>query len=158
MHRIKKNNIFFNKYKMFKISAETFAENYVYNIIDKEKKLWLRNKDIWEKLGVQNMTWLIKKSKLNVRLKILRNNKLENLSKRHGSKLIDGEKFVYTHEDIIMPIIMSWRVSAPEEIKFRSKSLFKQHDTIMSKEQSVITKITKIFSNEKILLQHSVLG
>ena len=92
---------------MFKISAETFAENYVYNIIDKEKKLWLRNKDIWEKLGVQNMTWLIKKSKLNVRLKILRNNKLENLSKRYGSKLIDGEKFVYTHEDIIMPIIMS---------------------------------------------------
>ena len=143
---------------MFKISAETFAENYVHNIIDKEKKLWLRNKDIWEKLGVQSMNWLIKKSKLNVRLKILRNNKLENLSKRHGSKLIDGEKFVYTHEDIIMPIIMSWRVSAPEEIKFRSKSLFKQHDTIMSKEQSVITKITKIFSNEKILLQHSVLG
>ena len=143
---------------MFKISAETFAENYVHNIIDKEKKLWLRNKDIWEKLGVQNMTWLIKKSKLNVRLKILRNNKLENLSKRHGSKLIDGEKFVYTHEDIIMPIIMSWRVSAPEEIEFRSKSLFKLHDTIMSKEQSVTTKITKIFSNEKILLQHSVLG
>ena len=107
MHRIKKNNIFFNKYKMLKISAETFAENYVHNIIDKEKKLWLRNKDIWEKLGVQNMTWLIKKSKVNVRLKILRNNKLENLSKRHGSKLIDGEKFVYTHEDIIMPIIMS---------------------------------------------------
>ena len=50
---------------MFKISAKTFAENYAYNIIDKEKKLWLRNKDIWEKLGVQNMTWLIKKSKLN---------------------------------------------------------------------------------------------
>ena len=93
-----------------------------------------------------------------MRLKILRNNKLENLSKRHGSKLIDGEKFVYTHEDIIMPIIMSWRVSAPEETECRSKSLFKQHDTIMSKEQSVITKITKIFSNEKILLQHSVLG
>ena len=143
---------------MFKISAETFAENYVYNIIDKEKKLWLRNKDIWEKLGVQSMNWLIKKSKLNVRLKILRNNKLENLSKRYGSKLIDGEKFVYTHEDIIMPIIMSWRVSAPEEIEFRSKSLFKLHDTIMSKEQSVTTKITKIFSNEKILLQHSVIG
>ena len=27
--------------------------------------------------------------------------------KRHGSKLIDGEKFMYSHEDIIMPIIMS---------------------------------------------------
>ena len=38
---------------------------------------------------------------------------------RHGSKLIDGEKFVYTHEDIIVPIIMSWRVSTTEANEFR---------------------------------------
>ena len=25
----------------------------------------------------------------------------------HGSKLIDGEKFVYTHQDILMPIIIN---------------------------------------------------
>ena len=31
---------------MFKISSETFTKDYVYYIIDKEKKLWLRNKDI----------------------------------------------------------------------------------------------------------------
>lgn len=29
--------VFFNKYKMIKISAKTFAKNCVYNIIDKEK-------------------------------------------------------------------------------------------------------------------------
>ena len=34
---------------MYKIGAETFAKSYVHNIIDKEKMLWLRNKDIGEK-------------------------------------------------------------------------------------------------------------
>ena len=34
MHKIKKIYIF-NKYKMFKISAETYAKNCVYCIIDK---------------------------------------------------------------------------------------------------------------------------
>ena len=29
---------------MFKINAETFAKNYDYNIKDKEKNLWFRNK------------------------------------------------------------------------------------------------------------------
>ena len=78
--------------------------------------------------------------------------------KRHGSKLIDGEKFVYTHEDIILPIVMSCRVSRTEAIECRSKLGFKQHYIILSKEQSVISKITKLISNEKILVQHSVLG
>ena len=38
IHKFKKIN-FFNNYKMIKISAETYAKNCVYNIIDKEKKL-----------------------------------------------------------------------------------------------------------------------
>ena len=31
------------------------------------------------------------------------------------------EKFMYTHEDIIMPIIMDCRVSTPEAMEFISK-------------------------------------
>ena len=46
---------------MFKISAETDAKSCVYYIIDKEKKLWLRNKDIGEKLVVENIYDLIDK-------------------------------------------------------------------------------------------------
>ena len=39
LYRIK--NIFIcNKYKMFRISAKTFAENSVYNNIDINKKVW----------------------------------------------------------------------------------------------------------------------
>ena len=46
-------NTFFDMYKVFEISAETFAEDKVYNIIDTEKKLWLKNKT--RKLGLQNL-------------------------------------------------------------------------------------------------------
>ena len=48
-------------YKMLKISTETFSKNYVYNIIDKEKKkLWLINKHR-KKIGVKNICDLIDK-------------------------------------------------------------------------------------------------
>ena len=46
MHKIEKQQLFFSKCKMIKISADTFAKNCVYSIIDKEKMLWLRNKEI----------------------------------------------------------------------------------------------------------------
>ena len=49
----------------------------------------------------------------------------------------------------------SW-VSTPKAIEFRSELGFKQHDIILTKEQSVISKITKLFAKEKILLQHSI--
>ena len=41
---------------------------------------------------------------------------------------------------------------------FRCKLGFKLYDIIMCKEESVTIKIIKVFSNEKILLQHSVLN
>ena len=46
---------------MIKISAKTFPENCIQNIIDKEKMLWPWNKDIEEKLGVENIYDLIDK-------------------------------------------------------------------------------------------------
>ena len=101
MHRIEKMYISFNMYKMYKISAETFFKNYVYNIIDKEKKLWLRNKDI-EKLGVENSYDLIDKEiKGKFETKNPTNEQIREY-KRHGSEIIDSEKFMYTREDIIM--------------------------------------------------------
>ena len=47
--------------KMLKISVETYAKNCIHNIIGKEKMLWLRKKDIGEKLGVENIYDLIDK-------------------------------------------------------------------------------------------------
>lgn len=41
-------------------------------------------------------------------------------------------------------------------IEVRSKLKFKQHDLIITKELSVLTKIMNLFATEKILMQHSV--
>ena len=72
--------------------------------------------------------------------------------KRHESKLVDGEKLMYTCEDIIMPIIIHCTVSPPEVIEIKTRLGFNQHDLIMTKEQSVLTKITKVFVRDEILL------
>lgn len=56
---------------------------------------------------------------------------------------------MHTHEDVITPIIMDFK--GPKAIKFRSKLEINQHDAIMTKEQSVTTKILKIFPKEDIL-------
>ena len=44
MHQIKKCMYFFNKYKMFEVSVETFAESYVYNITNKKKSCGIKAK------------------------------------------------------------------------------------------------------------------
>ena len=46
----------------------------------------------------------------------------------------------------------------PTAIEFRTKLGFNQNDIIMTKQQSVLTRIMKIFASKKILLQHSILG
>ena len=143
---------------MFEISSKTFAKNKFYNIIDGGKKLWLRNKDKEEELSAENIYDLIDKEikgtfKTNIPIK----QKIREYKIRR-SGLLDDEKFMYTHEDIMMPITMSYRVSTPEAIEIRSKLGFQQYDLILNKERSVILKITQFFSNEKILLQHGVLG
>ena len=42
-------------------------------------------------------------------------------------------------------------------VDFRTRLGFSQHDPIMTKEQSVLPKITRLFATEKIILQHYVL-
>ena len=96
---------------MFNISLEKYQIARVYNIIDKEKKLWLRIKDIGQKLGVENIYDLIDQE---TKGKFERNNLTEQQVreyKRHVSELIKGETFMYTHENIIIPIIMHCRIS-----------------------------------------------
>ena len=99
---------------------------------------------------------MIKKSKADLRLNPTDEQTREY--KRHGSELIDGEKFMYTCEDIIMPIIIHYRVSTPEPIELKTRLGFNQHNLIMMKEQSVVTKITEVFASEEISLQNSVLS
>ena len=66
MHKIEKN-IFFNTYKMFKISAETVAKNCVHttkvNKTDHKPVLWIKMIDIQRKLNVKNIHDLVDKER-----------------------------------------------------------------------------------------------
>ena len=53
---------------------------------------------------------------------------------------------------------MTCKVSIPKGIEFRSKLGFKQHDIVLRKEQPMILKIMKTFSNEQTLPQHYILS
>ena len=138
-------------HKMFKNSAEIFAENYIRSIMDKEK----RNKDIGEKLGIENIYGVIvKETKSKFETKIPTNEQIKKY-KGHESELIKGEKFMHTRENITKTI-MHCRVSTPKAIELPTRLEFNQHDLIMTKEQLVLTKRIKEFASEEILLQHSL--
>ena len=98
--------------------------------------LWIRIIDIQKKLDVKNIHDLFDKE---IKGKFKTNNltdKQIKMYKIHGSELIDGETFMYTHEGVIIPVIMHFRT--PESCKFKRNVGFKLHDTINCKEQTVI--------------------
>ena len=137
-------------YKMFKVTAETFDKNCVdirkVNKTDNKSVLWINTIDIQKKLNVKNIHDLVNKE---IRSKIKTNNPTDEQIKKykiHGSKLIDGEKFMYAHEDVIIPVIMHWR--APESCKFKRNLGFKLYDVINCKEQTVLESIKGAFEGE----------
>ena len=105
--------------------------------------------DIQEKLSVKNMSDLtIKAIKCVYNTKNLTKEQIKKIWKRN----LAGLTWIYFREDLVLSIIIDCRI--PTAIEFRSKLGFKQHDIIMTKEQSVLKKIMKAFASEKILLQH----
>ena len=145
-------------YKLHQISKKTFSKCCIHNIADREKKLWLRIKDIGEKLDVTNIFGLVNKA---IKGKFESNYPTEQQIreyKRHGSELIRDEKFMYTHECIIIPVIMHCRVSTPKSIEFRSKLGFNQYDITLTKEQSVLKSVMNTFEGENMQTQYSFLG
>ena len=79
----------------------------------------------------------IKKLNANLKLIILQNN-------------IEGIKFMYAHECIIITVIMHCRGSTPKSIEFRSKIGFNQYDITLTKEQSVLKSIMGTFEGENM--------
>ena len=82
-------------YKMFNVTVETFAKNSVHttkvNKADNKSVLWITMIDIQKLIDVKNIHDMVHKE-------IIFNNNLRDKQikkyKRHGSELIDGEKFV----------------------------------------------------------------
>ena len=100
-------------YKMFKVTAETFAKNCVHKIkvnkTDNKSVLWMKMIDIQKKLDVKNIHDLVDKE---IKGKFKTNNLTHERIKKykiHGSELIDSDKFMYAPEVLIIPVIMYCR-------------------------------------------------
>ena len=147
-------------YKMFKVTAETFAKNCVHTIkvneTDNKSVLRIKMFEIQKKLDVKNIYDLVDKE---IKGKFKTNNLTDERSKKyktHGSELIDGEKFMYAHEGFIIPVIMHCRT--PESCKCKRNLGFKLHDVISCKEQTVLESIKDAFEGENIQTQYTVIG
>ena len=122
---------------MLDISIETWGENGVTVLMYKNVIKWLKMHDIQIGLNIKNMSDLTIKE-------------TEGIYGKKGKNL-QKNKFKYIKHGLLMGLF-----TTPTVIEFRSKLGFKQYDLIMTKEQSVVMRITKIFAREEILLQHSV--
>ena len=113
----------------------------LYNKVTKKYNksvLWIKIHDIRDKLGVKIMSDLtIKETKGKYNTESLIEKQF-NTYKKHGPKLINGKNFMYIHEGIALQIIIHCRI--PTAIGFRSKLGLKQHDLIMTKEQSLLKR------------------
>ena len=89
--------------------------------------------DIRKDLGVKNIHDLVDKE---IEWKFRTYNLTDKQIKKykiHGSELIDGERFMYTYEVVIIPVIMHCRT--PESCKFKRSLGFKLHSVINCKKQ-----------------------
>ena len=137
-------------HKIFKVTTETFAKNCVYTIkvnkTDNKSVLWIKMIDMQKKLDVKNIHDLVDKE---IKGKF-KGNKLTDGQikkyKRHGSELIDGEKFVYAHESIIIPVIIHCKT--PESCKFKRSLGFKLHNVINCKKQTLLESRKDAFEEE----------
>ena len=86
---------------------------------------------------------------------------LANLMNNHSGC---SNKIKYVHSDLMKKIIKNCRgVKKSNKYKTNRKNFrillgFKENDIFITKEASVLNKIMKVFSMEKILLQYDVLG
>ena len=88
---------------MFKISAKTFAKKCVHTIkvnkTENKSVLSIEMIDKQKKLDVKNIRDLVYK---DIKTNDLTDKHIKKY-KRHGSELIEGDKFAYAHEVIIIP-------------------------------------------------------
>ena len=147
---------------MVEISAETFAENCIHTMKHlrkgKEPVLWIRIEDIGRELDVKNICDSVDKE---IKGKFETNYPTEQQIrkyKRHGSKFIEGIKFMYALECIIIPVIMHCRISTSKSIEFRSKLGFDQYGITLTKEQPVLQSVMDAFEGENMQTEYSVLG
>ena len=124
---------------------EKHGENGVEVIVFNDKK-WLNETNIKDQLKHSNLAavtlqYLLKCRKQRQELQNCGNNQLCR---------------IFLKESLVVQIIMDCKTTPA--VNSSTKLGFRQHDAIMTQEQSILSKIMTIFQAEEIMLQYNVLG
>ena len=125
---------------MVNISVKTWRKNGVEVIVVNGKK-WLNEKHVEEQLEHSNLRKVTSKYSLDLRKQ---RQELQKCDKQPCRRFLIEDFEIHC-------------ITTPA-VDFKARLGFNQHDPIMTQEQSVLSTITTLFSAEKILLQHHVLG
>ena len=132
-------------YKMVNITKKTLEKKDIEVIVDSVNGLWLNEKNIEEKLGHKSLPVT---------------NKYNKIYKKRRYELVDkpikqpNRRFL--HINLALKIIMDCRTDKSCSIK--KTLVFKLHDVINTKEQTIINSIKAAFKWENMQTQCSVLG
>ena len=114
---------------MVGIIRMTYERNYVETMVDSDGILWLNEKHIEEGLDYKNLQMVTVKYLSDPRKQRY---ELENEPKRQRNR-------IFMHKELTTKVFMDCRRTAAH--KFRTGLGCKQYDIILTKEQSVLTKI-----------------
>ena len=156
------------------ITAENYGKAGVYTItVNNNKNLFrVRMIDVQNGLGIKNISDLSRQQMCGIyETKSLTKEQKKNYikTKKEICNSLEND-YKYARSDIMERIIKNCRGvkrcndntnrknKEVQRQNFRSLLGFNENDIFQSKESSVLSKITTIFSTEKIVLQHHVLG
>ena len=122
------------------------------NLTKNKKELGLKMHDIQVKLGIKSMSDLVRKEIHGI---FNTKNPTEEQIWSYKAWIDDG---LYIIAELALKIIMHCRLSPEETEKFRSELGFKQHNILMTNEQSVLKSIKDAFEGENMQTQYSDLG
>ena len=135
---------------MVDISRKRYGRNGIETIIDNDGILWLNDKHLEEGLDHKNL--------LEISAKCHSDHSVIQMSHRHELDNKSENQYNRNFIDIKLDtrVIMDCRTTSAH--KFRTRLGFKQYDIILTKEQSVLTKIMSPFKEENMQTQYNVLG
>ena len=131
---------------MVDISRNTYERNGIETIIDNDRILWLNEKHIEEGLDHKHLREITRKYNSNHR--------------KHRYELIEEPKKqanrIFIDEKLAIKVIINCRTKMAH--KFRTRLGFKRYNVILTKGQSVLTKIMSSLEGENMQTQYKVLS
>ena len=130
---------------MVDISRKTYERNGLETIVDSNGVLWLNEEHIGEGLDHKKLQEII--------------TNYHSDKRKHRYELVEEPKKqvnrIFINGKLAIKLIMDFTTTSAN--KFRTRLGFKQYDVLLTKEQSVLTKIMSSFEGQNMQTQHNVL-